>query len=53
MILNYGIIDNAVEDMFIINSLYVQTSNKTVEIFPRNVKQLIGIFPHNDVSADL
>jgi len=38
MKLNHGIIDNAVEDMFIINSLYVQKSNKTVEIFPHNLK---------------
>jgi hypothetical protein len=54
MKLNYGIIDNAVEDIFIINSLYVQKSNKTVESFPHNVKKkLIGIFTHNDISADL
>jgi len=45
MNLNYGIIDNAVEDMFIINSLYVQKPNKTVEIFARNVKQFKRNFP--------
>jgi hypothetical protein len=39
MKLNYSIIDNAVDDMFIINSLYVQKSNKTVEIFPHNVNK--------------
>jgi len=45
MKLNYGIIDNAVEDIFIINSLYVQKSNKTVEMFPHNMKQFNRNFP--------
>jgi hypothetical protein len=43
--LNYGIIDNAVEDMFIINSLPVQKSNTTVEIFAHHVKQFNMNFP--------